>query len=116
MLSQDTLIAARDAVRSKAVSSTELVRQALERIERLNPTLNAFNSVDADRALAQAKDVDEGRRSGVLAGVPIAIKDNLCTSWGTTTCSSKMLANFRSPYDATVVRKLEAAGAIIVGK
>ena len=54
--------------------------------------------------------------TGPLAGVPIAIKDNLCTSWGTTTCSSKMLADFRAPYDATVVQKLEAAGAILVGK
>src|SRR3954454_22475943 len=112
----DTLIAARDAIRSKSISSTELVRQSLARIEQLDPQIQAFNSVHADRALEQAKAVDNGQRTGELAGVPIAIKDNLCTSWGTTTCSSRMLANFRSPYDATVVRKLEAAGAVIVGK
>jgi aspartyl-tRNA(Asn)/glutamyl-tRNA(Gln) amidotransferase subunit A len=116
MLTHDTLIGARDAIRSKAVSATDLVRQALDRVEKLNPTLNAFNSVDADRALAQARAVDDGTRTGELAGVPIGLKDNLCTSWGLTTCSSKMLANFRSPYDATIVRKLEAAGAIILGK
>ena len=57
--------------------------------------------------------MDDGRISGELAGVPIAIKDNLCTSHGTTTCSSKMLKNFHAPYDATVVKKLEDAGAII---
>jgi aspartyl-tRNA(Asn)/glutamyl-tRNA(Gln) amidotransferase subunit A len=63
-----------------------------------------------------AKLVDEGKRTGPLAGVPIALKDNLCTTFGVTTCSSKMLANFRSPYDATVVKKLDAAGAVFIGK
>src|SRR6185312_8481987 len=69
-----------------------------------------------DVALEQAKAVDEGKRTGPLAGVPIALKDNLCTSFGTTTCSSKMLENFRAPYDATVVKKLEQAGAVFLGK
>jgi aspartyl-tRNA(Asn)/glutamyl-tRNA(Gln) amidotransferase subunit A len=112
----DTLLAARDAVRAKRVSAVELARRALDRIERLEPAIRAFVSVDADRALAQAKAVDDGRRMGDLAGVPVAVKDNLCTSWGTTTCSSKMLANFRAPYDATVIRRLEGAGAVILGK
>ena len=116
MLSFDTLLAARDAVRTKKVSSTQLVRQALDRMQQVDGTIGAFNSIDADRALAQAADVDNGRRNGELAGLPIALKDNICTSWGTTTCSSKMLANFRAPYDATVVKKLEAAGAILLGK
>ncbi len=116
MLSPDTLIAAREAIGSKQVSSVQLVREALDRIHRLDGRLHAFNSVYCDRALQMAKEVDAGARTGSLAGVPIAIKDNLCTSFGLTTCSSHMLANFRAPYDATVVRKLEAAGAIIVGK
>jgi aspartyl-tRNA(Asn)/glutamyl-tRNA(Gln) amidotransferase subunit A len=116
MLAYDTLIAARDAVRNKDISAEELTRQALERVRQLDKTLLAFNIVDETRALGMAKDVDHGVRTGPLAGVPIAIKDNMCTSWGTTTCSSKMLANFRAPYDATVVRKLEAAGAVIIGK
>jgi aspartyl-tRNA(Asn)/glutamyl-tRNA(Gln) amidotransferase subunit A len=116
MLSFDTLIAARDAVRNRDISADALTRQALARINEADPTIQAFNSHDATRALVVAKEVDDGLRSGPLAGVPIAIKDNLCTSWGTTTCSSKMLENFRAPYDATVIQKLEAAGAVILGK
>ena len=116
MLSHDTLASALKALRSKQVSSTQLVRQAIDRIQKLDGALHAFNSTYADRALELAAQEDRGELAGPLAGVPIALKDNLCTTFGTTTCSSKMLANFRSPYDATVVRKLESAGAIVVGK
>jgi aspartyl-tRNA(Asn)/glutamyl-tRNA(Gln) amidotransferase subunit A len=91
-------------------------REALARIEELDRGLGAFVSTHAERALEQARLVDDGRRTGPLAGVTVAVKDNLCTRFGTTTCSSKMLANFRSPYDATVIGKLEDAGAVIVGK
>src|SRR4051812_14496227 len=89
----DTLIAARDAVAARRVSSVELTRHVLDRIERLDPRIFAFNSVYADRALERAKAVDAGGAAGPLAGVPVAIKDNLCTTFGTTTCSSKMLEN-----------------------
>ena len=116
MLSFDTLTSARDAIRARDISSTELTRQALARVEQLDNSLFAFNSTYPTRALERARAVDDGRVTGPLAGVPIAIKDNLCTSFGTTTCSSRMLRDFRSPYDATVVRRLEAAGAVIVGK
>ncbi|MEA2709899.1 MAG: aspartyl-tRNA(Asn)/glutamyl-tRNA(Gln) amidotransferase subunit [Phycisphaerales bacterium] len=112
----DTLIAARDAVRSKQISAVELTKRVLARVEKLEPRVGAYLSVAADYAMAQAKLVDERSRSGPLAGVPIALKDNLCTTFGTTTCASRMLENFRSPYDATVVRKLEEAGAVIIGK
>lgn len=112
----DTVIAARDAVRAKKVSSVELTDAFLARAEKLNPSLRAFNSLTAETAKAQAAAVDAGTRTGPLAGVPIAIKDNICTTFGTTTCSSKMLENFRSPYDATVIRKLDAAGAVMIGK
>jgi len=112
----DTLLAARDAVRTRKISSLELTRQALARIDAIEGQIQAFNSVYPDRALQIAKEVDEGKRKGPLAGVPIALKDNLCTSWGTTTCSSRMLANFRAPYDATICKMLDAAGAVVVGK
>jgi aspartyl-tRNA(Asn)/glutamyl-tRNA(Gln) amidotransferase subunit A len=116
MLEFDTLLAARNAVREKKISATKLVRQALDRIEKHDPNIQAFNSIYPDSALERAKQVDEGKITGPLAGVPIALKDNLCTSYGLTTCSSKMLANFRAPYDATICKKLDAAGAIVVGK
>ena len=112
----DTLIEARDAVRDKRVSAAELTRRVLDRIQRLDGQLRAFISTFPERALERAKAVDEGRVTGPLAGVPVAIKDNLCTSFGRTTCASRMLENFHAPYDATVVRKLEDAGAVIVGK
>jgi aspartyl-tRNA(Asn)/glutamyl-tRNA(Gln) amidotransferase subunit A len=115
-LTHDTLLAARDAIRARQVSAVELTRRVLERIAALEPKVLAFNSIWAERAVEQARLVDEQKRGGALAGVPIALKDNLCTTHGLTTCSSKMLANFRSPYDATVVRKLEEAGAVIIGK
>jgi aspartyl-tRNA(Asn)/glutamyl-tRNA(Gln) amidotransferase subunit A len=116
MLAYHTLLVARDAVRSRKISSVELTRQVMDRIDKLEPKILAFNSIYRDRALEQAKAVDDGKRTGPLAGVPIALKDNLCTSHGKTTCSSRMLENFHAPYDATIVKKLEAAGAVIVGK
>jgi aspartyl-tRNA(Asn)/glutamyl-tRNA(Gln) amidotransferase subunit A len=115
-MSPASLISARDAIRGKRISSVELTRQVLEVIAQREPQIAAFNSVWPDHALEQALAVDQGRRGGALAGVPIALKDNLCTSFGLTTCSSRMLENFRAPYDATVVKKLEAAGAVFVGK
>jgi aspartyl-tRNA(Asn)/glutamyl-tRNA(Gln) amidotransferase subunit A len=116
MLLYDTLIAARDAVANRDISAQELTRQALARIRQVDQSIQAFNEVDETRALLVAKEVDDGLRKGPLAGVPIALKDNLVTSWGHTTCSSKMLRNFKAPYDATVVKMLESAGAVIVGK
>ena len=112
----DTLLAARDAIRARDITAEHLVRDAITRIAEVDGTINAFVSKFEARALARAADVDAGRITGPLAGVPVALKDNMCTSWGRTTCSSRMLENFRSPYDATVVRRLEAAGAIIIGK
>ena len=115
-LAVDTLLSARESVAAKRIRAEELSRAALDRIAQVEPRIDAFNSIWSDRARERARLVDAGRVTGPLAGVPIAIKDNLCTTHGLTTCSSKMLANFRSPYDATVVKKLEAAGAIVIGK
>ncbi|MBI1335540.1 MAG: Asp-tRNA(Asn)/Glu-tRNA(Gln) amidotransferase subunit GatA [Phycisphaera sp.] len=111
-----SLKATRDAIADGSLRAVNVTRAYLDRIEILNPTLNAYHEVFADRALHTAQRVDAGEIKGPLAGVPLAIKDNLCTDFGHTTCSSKMLADFRSPYTATAVRRLEEAGAVILGK
>jgi aspartyl-tRNA(Asn)/glutamyl-tRNA(Gln) amidotransferase subunit A len=113
---ETTLAELRDAIAGKAVTATDAVRAYLDRIEALEPTIQAFNEVYADRAIERAAAVDRGQITGPLAGVPIALKDNMCTTFGRTTCASKILADFQSPYDGTVSLKLEAAGAIIIGK
>ena len=109
----------RDAVRSGHRSAAEVCRESLDRIATLNSQLNAFNTVMADRALERAEAIDRDPdrwRDAPLAGVPIALKDNLCTRGVRTTASSRMLDTYVPPYSATVVEKLEAAGAVIVGK
>jgi aspartyl-tRNA(Asn)/glutamyl-tRNA(Gln) amidotransferase subunit A len=114
-----TIREVRDAVRSGAQSATEVCRDALSRIERLEPQLHAFNTVVAEQAMARAAAIDRERdrwRDAPLTGVPIAIKDNLCTRGVRTTASSRMLDSFVPPYDATAVARLEAAGAVVVGK
>ena len=100
-------------------SSVELTRACLDRIARLNGELNAFITVDEDRALADARRADEMRargEAGPLTGIPIAHKDILCTRGMRTTCGSRMLAGYFSPYDAHVVERLGAAGMVLLGK
>ena len=109
----------RDAVSRGDVSAVETCHAALARIEQRNPSLHAFNTVARERALARAAAIDRDParwRGQPLAGVPVAIKDNICTRGVRTTASSRMLESFVPPFDATVVEKLEAAGAVIVGK
>jgi len=110
----------RDAIASGKISAVEAVRAYLAAIEKHEPQIAAYNEVLAEDALRQAEQVDRQRAAGAgqgpLAGVPVAIKDNLCTVEGKTTCSSKILANFRAPYTATAVARLQAAGAIVLGK
>ena len=110
----------RDAVAGGEVSAEAATEAHLEAIEALDGRVGAYNEVYADDALARAREVDErhaaGRPMGALAGVPLALKDNLCTAFGRTTCSSKILADFRAPYHATVVERLLAADAVVLGK
>jgi aspartyl-tRNA(Asn)/glutamyl-tRNA(Gln) amidotransferase subunit A len=112
-----TISEIREAIASRALSATELCRATLDRIESVT-ALNAFNHVAAERALARAEAIDQAGPAGAgpLAGVPVALKDNMCVRGMRTTASSKILDTFVPPYDATVVQRLEAAGAIVVGK
>ena len=113
-----TMRAIRDAVRRGETSARAVTEAALARIAAVDGALNAMNTVTAELALAQADAVDRHpeRAALPLAGVPVAIKDNLCTAGVRTTASSRMLADFVPPYNATAVSRLQAAGAIVVGK
>lgn len=108
------------AVRAGDVSATDVVEQTLSRIEALDGQVGAFISVYGDRAISEARRIDEARSRGddpgALAGLPVAVKDNITTSFGTTTCASRILTKYAAPYDAHVVEKLNQAGAVIVGK
>jgi aspartyl-tRNA(Asn)/glutamyl-tRNA(Gln) amidotransferase subunit A len=108
------------ALAAKQISSVELTQLFLDRIDRLNPSLNAFVTVNAEKSLNSAKAADAriaAGTAGLLTGIPIAQKDIFCAEGWRTTCGSKMLANFVSPYDATVIRKMEAeAGLVSLGK
>ncbi|WKD50745.1 Asp-tRNA(Asn)/Glu-tRNA(Gln) amidotransferase subunit GatA [Microbulbifer spongiae] len=106
-------------LRRKVFSSTELTRHLLDRIQQLDSGFNSFITVTEERALTQAKAADQrlaGGEAPALCGIPIAHKDIICTSGVRTSCASKMLDNFVPPYDATIVEKLNAAGAVTLGK
>ncbi len=106
------------ALRQREVSSAELTQHFLARIERFRQ-LNAFITIDRERALAQARAADERLargESGPLTGVPLAHKDIFCTEGMLTTCASKILSNFVAPYNATVVERFDAVGAVTLGK
>lgn len=108
------------ALADKKISSVELTQLFLDRINRLNPALNAFVTVDAEKSLNSARAADAriaAGTAGLLTGIPIAQKDIFCAEGWRTTCGSQMLANFVSPYDATVIRKMESeAGLVSLGK
>ncbi len=113
-----TIDAVRTAIAAGEATATSLCEASLDRIAATNPQLGAFLTVAADSARSRAAALDrvpEGAR-GPLHGVPIALKDNLCTRGLTTTAASKILAGYVPPYDATVVARLEQAGAVVVGK
>ena len=114
-----SLIELSAALAAKKVSSVELTQLFLARIAKLNPELNAFITVDAGRAMEDARSADARRsagEAGALLGIPVAQKDIFCTRGLATTCGSKMLANFVSPYDAHVIEKFGGAGAVLLGK
>lgn len=105
---------------SKERSAVEITQEALKRISQLEPKLKSFICVTAEKAIEQARQVDAqiaaGEKIGQLAGIPIAVKDNMCTRGIPTTCGSKILENFVPPYESTVTQKLLDSGAVILGK
>lgn len=109
-----------EKIRTGEVTVQEAVRESLDAIEAKEPQVHSFVTVDREHVLERAaevqKQIREGTLSGPLAGVPVAVKDNLCTKGMLTTCSSKMLYNFVPTYTAEAVRNLEKAGAVIIGK
>ena len=109
-----------DKLKSKEISITDITKAYIERIEQKENDVQAFVTVLKDEALEQAKDIQEkvetGKIKGEFAGIPIGIKDNMCTKGIKTTCSSRMLENFVSPYDATVVEKIKNENIIDLGK
>jgi len=110
----------RDKIAAGTVASVAATEAVFAQTEALDDKVGAYISTYKDRALKAAQTIDRkiaaGEPTGPLAGVPVAIKDNMCTDFGATTCASKILENFRAPYNAHVVEKLHAAGAVIVGK
>ncbi len=120
VLYESTAHALRDGMRRGEFTSTEITRSVLQKIEALEPTINAFISIDAEGALEQAATVDQKRAHGAdlgpLAGIPLALKDVICVKGGRTTCGSRILENFIAPYDATVVEKVRQADAVLIGK
>ena len=109
-----------EKVSSGEVSARSIVENYIETINESESDVNAFNLVTAEQALIDADEIDSkiasGETLGPLAGVPISIKDNLCTRGVETTCSSKILEGWKPPYNATVIEKLKEAGAIVIGK
>ncbi len=107
-------------VRAKELSARDVAKSFLDRAHGWDKSIKAFLSFNDDAALAQADAVDRavaaGKDPGPLAGVPVAVKDNLCVTGTKTTCASKILENFTANYDATVIEKLRAAGAVFIGK
>jgi len=119
-LFSNSAVELRAALTAGKVSCVELAQSCLERIEAVEDRVAALLNVDAEGALARAREVDDrraaGQAVGALAGLPVVVKDNLCQQNGRTTCASKMLEEFSPPYDATVIERLHEADAVILGR
>lgn len=110
----------RQMLEERKITSEELTKQYFDRIKNVDDKINSYITICEEEAINKAKEIDQkyrkGEKLGPLAGIPIAIKDNICTKDIKTTCASKMLENFVPPYDATVIEKLKKEDAIIIGK
>ncbi|MFH1228758.1 MAG: Asp-tRNA(Asn)/Glu-tRNA(Gln) amidotransferase subunit GatA [Planctomycetota bacterium] len=119
-LYEESASSIKQLILDKKASAQEVVRETISHIKSADPKIKAFLIICEEQALKQAKLIDEkiaaNQPVGALAGIPIAIKDNICTDGIRTTCASKILGNFIPPYDATVIKKIKAADGIIIGK
>ena len=117
---ENTALSLGKKIRLKEIGVREVVKASLDQIDRQEPKIHAFLGVEEKKVYARVKEVEEGikagRYRGPLAGVPIAVKDNICTKGQKTTCASKILGNFVPPYNASAVEKLNEAGMIVIGK
>src|SRR5580693_46680 len=115
-----TVASIREALAARRISARELTSEFYARIEKRNPELNAYLALCPERAYAQADRIDAQVASGdalpSLAGLPLAVKDVISTRGVPTTCASRILENYRPAYDATVIQRLEQAGAVVLGK
>lgn len=115
-----TLLELSDAMQRGDLTSREVTQAYLDRIHQVEGKVQAYISLNEEEALRQADECDKKRQQGEkvspLCGIPVAVKDNICVKGGKTTCASKMLADFVSPYSATVWEKLQAAGCVLLGK
>src|SRR5579863_920770 len=120
MMTSHSIQSIREGLLAKKFSAVELTREALAHAERENPKTNAFLLFSSERALEAAENVDRkiaaGEAPGLLAGVPVAVKDVILTKGVRTTCGSKILEHYIPPYDATAVERIEAAGGVLIGK
>ena len=107
-------------IKSGEITVKDAVQAVLERTRKAEPLINSYVSIDEEGALSQAEEIqrkiDAGKLTGPLAGVPVAVKDNMCMEGQFTTCSSKILSNFKPPYTAQAVENLKKAGMVIIGK
>ena len=114
------ILTAHKALINKEISALELTNAFLERIKKKDKEISAFLEVSEDQALKKAKEIDEmiakGEKLSLLAGIPMAVKDNILVKGTKTTCGSKILENYNSPYDATCIKKLKEKGVVILGK
>ena len=109
-----------DKLRKREISSYQLTESVFDRIEKVEDKIHSFVTLNKEQALKDAEKIDkkiaEGKVNGLLAGIPIAVKDNMCMQGVKTTCSSKILENFISPYDASVIKKLRDNDVVFIGK
>src|SRR6187455_646279 len=118
-LHEFSLQQAHELLSSRQISSEELTRAYLERIERLDPQIKSYVTVSKDLALEQAREADQRIQAGEgnpLTGIPYSAKDSISTRGVNTTCSSKMLENYRPFYDSTAIKKLKSANSVLLGK